>query len=111
MLWTSGHAKPYLYEGLNEFQKINHFPSSFEITRKDRMCDNIVQRQQKYGKAAFNIIPDTYILPEEFADFYAHFHELRKNGSPNLWILKPNALSRGRGIHLVLHSVNKIFSR
>jgi tubulin polyglutamylase TTLL5 len=58
--------------------------------------------QEKFGKHFFNIIPDTYALPDEFADFYAHFHKL-KNHDPkrNVWIVKPNALSRGRGIYLV----------
>ena len=37
ILWSSGSCKGYLYEGLNEYQKINHFPSSFEITRKDKL--------------------------------------------------------------------------
>lgn len=26
VLWTCSACKPYLYEGLNEYQKINHFP-------------------------------------------------------------------------------------
>ncbi|PCI27234.1 hypothetical protein COB52_05110 [Candidatus Kaiserbacteria bacterium] len=41
-------------------------------------------------------------MPDEFADFYAHFHKL-KNHDPkrNVWIVKPAALSRGRGIYIV----------
>lgn len=35
LLWTCTSCKPYLYEGLNENQKINHFPLSSELTRKD----------------------------------------------------------------------------
>ena len=34
ILWTNTIGKPYLYTGLNEHQKVNHFPSSYEITRK-----------------------------------------------------------------------------
>lgn len=34
--------------------------------------------QEKFGKQAFDIIPDTYNLPDEFADFYSHFHQLRQ---------------------------------
>lgn len=30
-----------MYENLNECQKINHFVSSNELTRKDRFCKNI----------------------------------------------------------------------
>ena len=41
ILWSSGSCKSYLYEGLNEYQKINHFPSSFELTRKDKLAINI----------------------------------------------------------------------
>ena len=38
ILWSNGNCKSYLYEGLNEYQKINHFPNSNEITRKDKLC-------------------------------------------------------------------------
>lgn len=34
----------------------------------------MVAMQEKYGHQAFDIVPDTYVLPDEFADFYAHFH-------------------------------------
>jgi tubulin polyglutamylase TTLL5 len=49
MLWSSGICKNYLYEGLNEYQKINHFPQSYEITRKDRLSVNVQKMQEKYG--------------------------------------------------------------
>jgi hypothetical protein len=29
--------------------------------------------QERFGKQNFDFIPDTYILPDEFGDFYAHF--------------------------------------
>ena len=48
--------------------------------------------QEKFGKECFNIIPDTYNLPDEFADFYSHFHKLKNQGSDstvNQWIIKP----------------------
>jgi hypothetical protein len=41
------------------------------------MCCNIVRLQEKFGKAAFDFCPDTYILPDEFGEFYAHYQKLR----------------------------------
>ena len=76
VLWTSQSLKPFMYEAMNEYQKINHFPSSNELTRKDRLCENVVKMQERFGKDLFNILPDSYILPDEFADFYSHFHSL-----------------------------------
>jgi len=73
MMWINTSSKPYLYEGLNEFQKINHFPNSYEITWKDKLAENILWMQEIHGKRPFDIIPDSYVLPEEYGDFYNHF--------------------------------------
>lgn len=43
LLWASSSCKAYIYEGLNEFQRLNHFPQSYEITRKDRLCFNYMK--------------------------------------------------------------------
>lgn len=97
VMWVGSSAKPYLYEGLNEYQRINHFPNSFELTRKDRMCYNIVAMHHKFGRENFDFIPETYILPDEFSDFYNRYQK-----DKNLqWILKPSSSSRGRGIYLI----------
>ena len=57
--------------------------------------------QEKFGKDEFNIIPDTYILPDEFADFYSHYHKLKSKEQSNLWIIKPQNSSQGKGIYIV----------
>jgi hypothetical protein len=33
--------------------------------------------QHKFGKQAFDFLPDTYIIPDEFGDFYQHFQKLK----------------------------------
>lgn len=73
LCWSTSSCKSYMYEGLNEHQRINHFPQSYEITRKDRLCYNYVKMQERFGKDQFDFIPDTYILPQEFHDFHSHY--------------------------------------
>lgn len=46
IIWTGGHLKPFTLRSLTEFQKVNHFPRSYEITRKDRLFKNIQRMQQ-----------------------------------------------------------------
>ena len=51
------------------------------MTRKDKLCMNVLRMQEKFGRKAFNIVPETFVLPDEFADFFAYFHkEKNKEG-------------------------------
>jgi tubulin polyglutamylase TTLL5 len=75
---------------------------SYEITRKDRLCFNFVKAQEKYGVKDYDFIPDTYILPNEYNEFHAHYMQLQKSEPKrNSWIVKPANSSRGRGIHII----------
>lgn len=95
-LWTGGHLKTHLLSSLTPCQRVNHFPKSTELTRKDRLFQNIEHMQRTKGFDHFNIAPLTFILPREYHKF---FLMARRNKS--LWIVKPPASSRGRGIYLV----------
>ncbi|OWF35945.1 Tubulin polyglutamylase TTLL5 [Mizuhopecten yessoensis] len=97
-IWTGGHLKPFTLRSLTEFQKINHFPRSYELTRKDRLYKNVQRMQQIKGLKHFDILPSSFILPSEYQDFCAAF--LREKGT---WIVKPVASSRGRGVFLCNH--------
>jgi tubulin polyglutamylase TTLL5 len=103
MLWTHTQGKTYFYERLTNTQKINHFPLSYELTRKDRLAVNIKKMQKKYSKTYFNFIPETFVLPEEFDKFEDAYNQIqeklsRNNGAHksiqkvaknNMWIVKP----------------------
>lgn len=110
ILWMITSLNSYVYEGLNEYQKINHFPWSYELTRKDWLTNNVVDMQEKFGHAPFNIIPDSYVIPEEYTDFYVHYNELKKEAPyKNLWICKPQASSQGKGIFITddVHDIDR----
>ncbi|KAF6716633.1 Tubulin polyglutamylase TTLL5 [Oryzias melastigma] len=96
LMWTGSHLKPYVLRSLQDFQKVNHFPRSYELTRKDRLYKNIQRMQQTHGFKHFHIIPQTFVLPSEYQEFRNCF---AKDKGP--WIIKPVASSRGRGIYLV----------
>ncbi|KAK7142922.1 hypothetical protein R3I94_012308 [Phoxinus phoxinus] len=96
LMWTGSHLKPYLMRSLQDFQKVNHFPRSFELTRKDRLYKNIQRMQQTHGFQNFHIVPQTFVLPAEYQEFSSSFSK-----DKGAWIVKPVASSRGRGIYLV----------
>mmetsp|Transcript_29790 Transcript_29790/g.54592 ORF Transcript_29790/g.54592 Transcript_29790/m.54592 type:complete len:473 (-) Transcript_29790:252-1670(-) len=89
---------------LNPGQIINHFPNHYELTRKDLMVKNIKRYQKQVKKDGgpwkpeeMDIIPTTFVLPQDYALFVEEF---RKPSASGTWILKPSGKSQGKGIFL-----------
>ena len=70
---------------MKKHQKVNHFPRSIELTRKDFLANQIHRMQEIHGKHNFNFWPQTFILPKEY-DLLAK--EIQKNPM-HMWIAKP----------------------
>ena len=86
-----------MLEYLSKYQKINHFPRTFELTRKDRMYTNVLKFKEMFPNDGFDFLPKTYVLPEQYSRLRKR---LLKDGEDK-WILKPNSSSRGRGIFII----------
>lgn len=111
--WTGTwgkHMKSINFKVLKDYQKINHFPGTFQIGRKDRLWRNLFKLMTKFGKKEwvlsiigrklrryethlrcflflrFGFIPKTYVLPQDGKMLRAAWE--RSNGR-EAWIIKP----------------------
>jgi tubulin polyglutamylase TTLL5 len=97
IVWCGGHVKPELLLSLSALQKVNHFPRTVELTRKDLLVRTLTALRERCGPAAFDYLPTTFVLP---ADADALTSAMSRDRSA-AWIVKPVSSSRGRGISLV----------
>ena len=97
LMWSSAHLKAQSFMCLGRHQKVNQFPKSYELTRKDRLCMNIELMQQTYGLKRFSIIPDSFVLPRD----RDRFEDADRRDASALWIVKPASDACGRGIFIV----------
>ncbi|KAI8848733.1 tubulin-tyrosine ligase family-domain-containing protein [Chytridium lagenaria] len=96
VMWANNKVDVHEIRSLNRYQKVNRFPRTNEITRKDKLYLNISRMKQTYGERHFDFLPPTFLLPQEYEPFYTCY--LRTGGR---WIVKPVASSQGRGIHVI----------
>eukprot|EP00755_Sulcionema_specki_P035399 Sspe_Gene.104805::Locus_81854_Transcript_1_1_Confidence_1.000_Length_570::g.104805::m.104805/K16600/TTLL2; tubulin polyglutamylase TTLL2 len=79
------------------YQRLNHFPKSTEITKKDTLLRNIRRMKGIFGQVC-DFVPTTFILPNDYVRFCQVFAESRDANPSTTWICKPAELSRGRKI-------------
>ncbi|XP_060848060.1 tubulin monoglutamylase TTLL4-like [Rhopalosiphum padi] len=91
------HMKSLSFKTLWQQQKVNHFPGTFQIGRKDRLWQNLNALILKYGKEEFGFIPTSYILPQE-AEM---LRQVWEKNDEDKWIIKPPASARGTGICVI----------
>ena len=91
----SNVPKIELLKDFNLYQKVNHFPASKHLGRKDNLWKNINVMRRKFKKD-FEFCPKTYVLPEDYDVLGVQMEK-----SAKLWIIKPAASSCGRGIKVI----------
>lgn len=89
---------------LDTWRKVNHYPGSFHLGRKDKLCQRLKLALSKYGADDFgNFHPQTFVLPRDYDELKEYW-----SASPSkLFIIKPPASARGNGIK-VINDINQI---
>lgn len=92
------HMKSVCFKTVAEHQKLNHFPGTFQIGRKDRLWRNLSKMAVRFGKQQFNFFPRTFILPQDIKQLRKAWED---GGTKQKWIIKPPASARGIGIQVI----------
>ncbi|GAA54199.1 tubulin polyglutamylase TTLL4 [Clonorchis sinensis] len=110
--YFGNHLKPLGFRPIKEYQKVNHFPGSFQLGRKDKLWINLNQLRSHFGRRAVDFVPRTFCLPadiRQLRELLLRQERASYDGSVNLlgdavfprWIIKPPASARGIGVHVV----------
>lgn len=97
LFWGAGMLRSSLYLTLGKGQKVNHFPRSVEMTRKDSLFKNLAKMQALHTNRHYGFFPASCLLPTDNS-FLSN--RMTKHAG-EVWILKPPAGSQGKGICLV----------
>ena len=89
-----------LFKKLNKFQKYNHFPIAWQLGRKDNLYINYLKMKKKFPNE-YNYMPEVYLLPKDKEVVDEKLKEYNVFDRENLYIIKPVASSRGRGVRVL----------
>lgn len=89
-----------LLRDLHKYQRFNHFPMTWQLSRKDNLYNNYLKMKAKFPDD-YKYMPETYILPKDKEIFNEKIKDFSLEDANKLWLIKPVASSRGRGISLL----------
>ena len=93
--WLDGGCESELLSKMRPYQKVNHFPGMYALSRKNHLGRHLMRFRRKFPKN-YKFFPPTWLLPSEFNEFRSLNNTKRKQ----TFIVKPEASSQGRGIFL-----------
>ncbi|XP_064628996.1 uncharacterized protein LOC135488351 [Lineus longissimus] len=100
--WKASRFRVAEYDQLLPWQRVNHYPKTTALTKKDSLARNLKRMKGIYGANLYNFSPVCYNLPNDYKKFVADYTK-KKQRDPEklqLWICKPADMSRGRGIFI-----------
>ena len=83
---------------MNVYQKVNHFPGTYNLGRKDSLARNLTKFRRRWGHENCDFVPRTFLLPADREELAAYYSQVP---SGTLFISKPNAAARGIGIKVL----------
>lgn len=95
--WNASWGRQYQqreYMRCQAWQKINHWAGAFLMGRKDHFNTRMQELRDRIGDD-MDFYPESYLLPDQEEELEQHWNDHK------LWIVKPSASSRGKGIHLL----------
>ena len=95
IIWQDSALNPTFLSQLNSFQRINHFPGIYGISRKDYLAKHL-KLMESFHPSEFNFFPNTWILPQELNSL----KKFMTSYSGAILICKPPNSSQGKGIFL-----------
>ena len=95
LFWADTGVTPEMVTKLKPYQKINHFAGMSCLARKNFLGRNLMKMRKLFPKE-YKFFPQTWILPLDLYDFKLQFNKNRNK----TYIIKPEALSQGKGIFL-----------
>ncbi|OMJ80754.1 hypothetical protein SteCoe_18912 [Stentor coeruleus] len=95
VFWTDSAVQPEKLAKMKHYQRINHFPGMYLISRKNYLAFNL-GKLKKLFPDCYNFFPRTWVVPCDLGDLKS-FMLSKKN--PYI-IVKPEASCQGRGIYL-----------
>ncbi|CAF3588851.1 unnamed protein product [Rotaria sp. Silwood1] len=98
LLWNDSLISMDIVSALKPYQKVNHFPTMNEISRKDLLAANY-DRLSSFVPQEYNFAPKTWILPKEYNLWYSYASSEPKK-DPFIYIVKPINAAMGQGISI-----------
>ncbi|CAF1222750.1 unnamed protein product [Rotaria sordida] len=98
LLWNDSLISIDIVSALKPYQKVNHFPTMNEISRKDLLAANY-DRLSNFAPKEYNFAPKTWILPKEYNLWYSYASNEPKK-DPTIYIVKPINAAMGQGISI-----------
>jgi tubulin polyglutamylase TTLL6/13 len=95
ILWTDTAVPPERLSKMHPYQKINHFPGMYSISRKNYLAMNLSKLKKKFPED-YNFFPKSWLFPCDQSELRT-FLQLNKS---SYLIVKPEASCQGRGIFL-----------
>lgn len=85
---------------IKPWQRLNHYPETIRITRKDYLARHLKRMKGIYGSTLYEFSPPSFVMPNDYMKFITEYTKERQIPGKKLsyWICKPVNQSRGKGI-------------